>query len=94
MRVDGGTEETGTDSSLGPEAAERITGGEATVVVLGDAVLDVWKWGRCERLCREAPVPVVDVHRDSAVPGGAGNTAANLAALGARTRLVGLVGAD
>ncbi|WP_454195685.1 D-glycero-beta-D-manno-heptose 1-phosphate adenylyltransferase [Nocardia sp. Marseille-Q1738] len=79
---------------LGPDAAERIAKGHPVVVVVGDAVLDVWKWGHCERLCREAPVPVIDIERSSTVPGAAGNTAANLAALGARTRLVALTGDD
>lgn len=81
-------------SGLGPDAADRIAEGRPSVVVVGDAVLDVWKWGHCERLCRQAPVPVIDIERSSTVPGATGNTAANLAALGARTRLVGLTGDD
>ncbi|WP_040781451.1 D-glycero-beta-D-manno-heptose 1-phosphate adenylyltransferase [Nocardia pneumoniae] len=82
------------DSGLGPDAADRIGQARPSIVVLGDAVLDVWKWGRCERLCREAPVPVIDIERSSTMPGAAGNTAVNLAALGARTRLVALTGDD
>ncbi|WP_305778937.1 D-glycero-beta-D-manno-heptose 1-phosphate adenylyltransferase [Nocardia nova] len=80
--------------SLVPEIADRLARQHARVVVLGDAVLDVWMWGRSERLCREAPVPVVDVHTTSYLPGGAANTAANIAALGAEVRLVALAGAD
>ena len=64
------------------------------VVVVGDAVLDVWIDGSADRLCREGPVPVVDVARTRLVPGGAANAAANLAGLGARVRLVGPVGDD
>lgn len=64
------------------------------VVVVGDVLLDVWIDGSADRLCREGPVPVVDVTRTRPAPGGAANTAANLAALGARVRLVGPVGDD
>ncbi|SDD67179.1 rfaE bifunctional protein, domain I/rfaE bifunctional protein, domain II [Actinokineospora iranica] len=64
------------------------------MVVVGDALLDGWMTGRCDRLCREAPAPVVDVVAETFVPGGAGNTAVNLAALGARTSLVTAVGDD
>ncbi|MBF6327824.1 D-glycero-beta-D-manno-heptose 1-phosphate adenylyltransferase [Nocardia transvalensis] len=79
---------------LTPALAQHLAGAHADVVVLGDAVLDVWMWGRSDRLCREAPVPVVDIDRSVGAPGGAANTAANLAALGARVRLVTVVGDD
>lgn len=64
------------------------------VVVAGDVMLDRWWLGSSNRLSREAPAPVVEVHQRHDVPGGAANTAMNLAALGADVRLVGLVGAD
>src|ERR1700712_3528515 len=64
------------------------------VVVAGDVMLDRWWVGSSNRLSREAPAPVVEVQRRHDVPGGAANTAMNLAALGADVRLVGLVGAD
>ena len=64
------------------------------VVVVGDAILDRWLRGRVRRLSREAPVPVVDAAGDEDCPGGAANTAMNLAALGARTRLLSVVGDD
>jgi D-beta-D-heptose 7-phosphate kinase/D-beta-D-heptose 1-phosphate adenosyltransferase len=64
------------------------------VVVLGDPLLDVYLDGRVERLCREAPIPVVQVEREYDAPGGAANVAANAAALGARARLLGLAGDD
>src|SRR5262245_41614796 len=64
------------------------------LLVLGDLMLDHYLWGRCERISPEAPVPVVDVQRESSSLGGAGNVAANLTALGAEPVLVGLVGDD
>ncbi len=64
------------------------------VTVIGDAILDGWWDGLIERFCREAPAPVVEIgHRDFA-PGGAANTAMNLAALGADVRLVSIIGED
>ena len=65
-----------------------------SVVVLGDAMLDVYLEGSASGLCREAPVPVVQVHSRTDVPGGAANTAVNLTQLGATARLVSVVGAD
>lgn len=57
-------------------------------------MLDGWWIGHTERLAREAPAPVVEIEERSYAPGGAANTAVNLAALGARVRLVGLCGDD
>src|SRR4051794_30095049 len=65
-----------------------------TVLVVGDLLLDEYLHGGAARVAREAPVPAVTVTRTEAVPGGAGNLAANLAALGARVRLVAVVGDD
>jgi len=64
------------------------------LLVLGDLMLDHYLWGRCERISPEAPVPVVEVQKETSSLGGAGNVAANLAALGAEPVLVGLVGED
>jgi rfaE bifunctional protein nucleotidyltransferase chain/domain/rfaE bifunctional protein kinase chain/domain len=58
------------------------------VVVLGDSFVDEWWYGEPERLSREAPVPVIALDRVQRAPGGAANTAVNLAALGARPVLV------
>jgi D-beta-D-heptose 7-phosphate kinase/D-beta-D-heptose 1-phosphate adenosyltransferase len=65
-----------------------------TVVVVGDLLLDEYLHGGAARVAREAPVPAVTVTRTEAVPGGAGNLAANLAALGAHVKVVGVVGDD
>jgi rfaE bifunctional protein kinase chain/domain len=64
------------------------------VLVLGDVMLDEYVWGEVRRISPEAPVPVVEVRRRSFVPGGAANTAANVAALGGRPVLVSVVGRD
>lgn len=64
------------------------------ITVVGDAMLDGWWSGTIERFCREAPAPVVDITRRDYAAGGAANTAMNLAALGARVRMCGLIGDD
>lgn len=64
------------------------------VLVLGDAMLDGYVVGSSTRLCQEAPVPVVAVHERRDYPGGAANTAVNLAALGCQVELASVVGAD
>lgn len=64
------------------------------LLVLGDLMLDRYLWGRVDRISPEAPVPIVEVERESFALGGAGNVAANLKALGADPILVGAVGAD
>jgi D-beta-D-heptose 7-phosphate kinase/D-beta-D-heptose 1-phosphate adenosyltransferase len=64
------------------------------IVVLGDVILDWYWWGQASRLSPEAPVPVVRKQRTTTQPGGAGNTAANLAALGATVSLFGVTGKD
>src|ERR687889_2740869 len=64
------------------------------VLVLGDVMLDEFVWGDVTRISPEAPVPVVDVRRESVRLGGAANVLANLVALGARAAVVGVVGRD
>ncbi|NJP31189.1 D-glycero-beta-D-manno-heptose 1-phosphate adenylyltransferase [Micromonospora thermarum] len=64
------------------------------VLVLGDAMLDEWRFAESERLCREAPAPVLTLRRRISAAGGAANTAVNVAALGGRVALVAPVGAD
>ncbi len=67
---------------------------ESRVVVVGDIMLDRYLVGETERLSPEAPVPVVTVRQRHARLGGAANVAMNVAALGARALLVGVVGDD
>jgi len=63
-------------------------------LVVGDLMLDEYLVGRATRISPEAPVMVVRQEKRSLVPGGAANVARNLAALGARVGLVGVVGED
>ena len=66
----------------------------AKVLVVGDVMLDRYWFGEVSRISPEAPVPVVLVEREEARPGGAANVARNCAALGAKTRLLSVVGRD
>ena len=67
---------------------------DARVLVIGDVMLDRFWHGAATRISPEAPVPVVKVAGVDDRPGGAGNVAINLAALGVETTLSGLVGDD
>ena len=67
---------------------------QVSVLVVGDVMLDRYVWGGVRRISPEAPVPVVEVQRESATAGGAANAALNLAALGVRTEVFGPVGED
>jgi rfaE bifunctional protein kinase chain/domain len=62
--------------------------------VLGDLMLDSYLSGRATRLSPEAAVPVVDFVQQSECLGGAGNVAANIAALGAKVEAFGVLGSD
>jgi len=62
--------------------------------VLGDLMLDRYLWGTASRLSPEAAVPVVDFVEQSECLGGAGNVAANIAALGAKVEAFGVIGHD
>lgn len=64
------------------------------ILVLGDIMLDKYIWGHVDRISPEAPVPVVEVNKDTSCLGGAGNVCFNLQELGARPLLVGTVGTD
>lgn len=63
-------------------------------LVIGDLMLDEYIFGRATRISQEAPVMVVRQTSTRSVPGGAANVAANMVAMGATTRLVGVVGDD
>ena len=64
------------------------------ILVVGDLMIDHYLWGKAGRISPEAPVPVIDVERESEVLGGAGNVINNLAALGARVEAASVFGAD
>ena len=64
------------------------------VLVLGDCMLDEYVWGRATRVSPEAPVLVVEQLRTTYAPGGTGNVAANIAALGGDATLIAVVGDD
>jgi rfaE bifunctional protein kinase chain/domain/rfaE bifunctional protein nucleotidyltransferase chain/domain len=83
-----------SSAPLAADLPARLAAAAPRVVVLGDTVLDQWMTGPSRRLSREAPVPVVEVDHTRGSPGAAANTAANLAALGARTELVSVLGDD
>src|SRR5688500_15671922 len=69
-------------------------GPRGRVVLVGDFMMDRYLYGNAERLSPEAPVPVLHFQMEEFRLGGAGGVAADLAALGARVRAVGVVGAD
>lgn len=64
------------------------------ILVIGDLILDHYIWGKVTRISPEAPVPVVEVTRESFMPGGAANVARNITALGGRATVIGLAGKD
>ncbi|RPI54718.1 MAG: hypothetical protein EHM55_09990 [Acidobacteria bacterium] len=64
------------------------------VAVVGDLIADEFIYGRVARVSREAPVLILQYDSTEILPGGAGNAANNVAALGARTQIIGLTGDD
>lgn len=67
---------------------------QAKILVVGDVMLDRYWHGGSSRISPEAPVPVVKVEQSEDRPGGAGNVALNITALGAAASLVGITGKD
>ncbi|OYQ35303.1 bifunctional heptose 7-phosphate kinase/heptose 1-phosphate adenyltransferase [Niveispirillum lacus] len=64
------------------------------ILVVGDVMLDRFIHGRVDRISPEAPIPVLRVQRETAMPGGAGNVVANMVALGVEADLISVVGDD
>jgi D-glycero-beta-D-manno-heptose-7-phosphate kinase len=64
------------------------------VLVIGDVMLDHYIWGDTGRISPEAPVPIIDIERDSYSAGGAANVALNIASLGAQAAIAGFFGKD
>ena len=65
-----------------------------TILVIGDVMLDEFLWCKVDRISPEAPVPICRVQETTRAPGGAGNVATNIQALGSTAKLVGLIGRD
>ncbi len=63
-------------------------------IVIGEAMLDCYLSGVANRLCQEAPVPVVTVTDSKQVPGGAANTAVNVHTLGGLVTFLSAIGDD
>jgi D-beta-D-heptose 7-phosphate kinase / D-beta-D-heptose 1-phosphate adenosyltransferase len=64
------------------------------ILIVGDVMLDRYWHGSSHRVSPEAPVPIVKVEQEEERPGGAANVALNIAALGAKVSLIGVVGDD
>lgn len=67
---------------------------EVKVLVVGDVMLDVFVWGKVGRISPEAPVPVVDVTKETRLLGGAANVINNIVSAGGRALLAGVIGQD
>lgn len=66
----------------------------ARILVIGDVMLDHFIWGAVRRISPEAPVPIVEVTKETTFPGGAANVARNLSAFTPHAYLMGRVGRD
>ena len=89
----------GAPADAGAPSVEDLTAAvrrlaRTSVMVIGDVMLDRTVYGTVERISPEAPVPVLAVERELAMPGGAGNVVRNLTALGAAVAFVSVVGDD
>lgn len=82
--------------TVSPKRLESTVRGfrDRKVLVMGDLMLDKYIWGEVHRISPEAPVPVVDVRKDSLALGGAGNVCHNIRSLGASPVPIGVVGND
>ena len=76
------------------EKANREQFSKARLLVVGDVMLDRYWFGDTNRISPEAPVPIVQVGKIDERLGGAANVARNVAALGAKTTILGVVGND
>tara|TARA_B100000945_G_scaffold2547_1_gene2190 strand:- start:2006 stop:3400 length:1395 start_codon:yes stop_codon:yes gene_type:complete len=64
------------------------------ILVIGDIMLDHYSWGEVDRISPEAPIPIMKVLREDQRLGGAGNVVMNLATLGAKVSVCGVIGKD
>jgi D-beta-D-heptose 7-phosphate kinase / D-beta-D-heptose 1-phosphate adenosyltransferase len=73
---------------------ESLRSSKPNILVVGDLMIDHYLWGDCDRISPEAPVQVVNVAKETAVLGGAGNVVNNLHALGASVSVASVIGDD
>jgi D-beta-D-heptose 7-phosphate kinase/D-beta-D-heptose 1-phosphate adenosyltransferase len=93
------TELPGTPRTWQDDAAAELADaarqlGRASVLVVGDAMLDRYFYGEATRISQEAPVPVLCLQRELSLPGGAANVVRNITAVGAAAAFVAVVGDD
>ncbi len=86
--------ETAAEAAIAELSAAVRRLANSQVLVIGDAMLDRYVYGAVDRISPEAPVPVLKVENELAVPGGAANVVRNLAALRAAVAFVSIVGDD
>ena len=67
---------------------------QAGVLVIGDVMVDHFIWGKVSRISPEAPVPVVDVQKDSILLGGCANVLNSIYTMGGKVYVAGVIGAD
>src|ERR1700749_3126030 len=72
----------------------QSTAKKPAILVIGDLSIDHYVWGTATRLSPEAPVPIVNVKKETTTLGGAGNVVQNLVALGAHVAVAGVIGND
>ena len=65
-----------------------------TILVIGDTMVDKFIWGKVSRISPEAPVPVVEITKETETLGAAGNVANNITALGAKAVIISAIGED
>ncbi len=88
----GGDASPAQDPSDLVAAVHRLS--KTSVLVIGDVMLDRYAYGEVERISPEAPVPILKVARETAMPGGAGNVVRNLTAVSAAVAFIAIVGDD
>ncbi len=94
-RIPASVERSYGDKPTAKELRKRVQQfPQASVLVIGDLILDHYIWGRVSRISPEAPVPVVHVESESVRLGGAANVFNNILALGGKADLCGMIGAD
>ncbi|MDR2905992.1 MAG: D-glycero-beta-D-manno-heptose-7-phosphate kinase [Helicobacteraceae bacterium] len=72
----------------------KLKDANVAALVAGDFMLDSYLWGKCGRISPEAPVPIVEIERESTLLGGAGNVINNLLTFGAKVYAAGVLGGD